>query len=187
MEPETKILLRAASRAFFIPEHKVFSNTKKEEVKEARQMVQYFLKEYTDFSLAKIGNETGGKNHATILHSHKVIQGFIDLKDRRITEAYEDVKESINHLIINGKIRKLYVVESNIPLPDSKVNGKKYPFDTLKPGDSFCAWPTYEYRILRNMQHASYKFAKKYNTKYMVRKYFNPETVRDEIRVWRIK
>lgn len=52
----------------------LLSKSRKREIREVRQALQYYLKKNTFFSLDKIGTLTGGRSHATILHSIKVVE-----------------------------------------------------------------------------------------------------------------
>lgn len=66
-----------------IPLNMLFSKTRKREVVETRQYAMYFSKQFTNASLATIGEEIGGKDHATVLHAC-----------RRIPELYETEKSA---------------------------------------------------------------------------------------------
>lgn len=54
------------------------SKTRKREVVQARQIAMYFAKDYTTASLATIGQEIGGKDHATVLHACKTVNNLRD-------------------------------------------------------------------------------------------------------------
>ena len=49
-----------------------------------RQVAMYLTRELTDFSLPKIGQEFGGKDHTTVMHaydkSQKAVQTDVELK-----------------------------------------------------------------------------------------------------------
>ena len=55
----------------------------------ARHAAVFLLKTYTSLSLAAIGNELGGKNHATILHSIKEVES--KMSDKRIAAEIRDI------------------------------------------------------------------------------------------------
>ncbi|KKP51579.1 MAG: Chromosomal replication initiator protein DnaA [candidate division TM6 bacterium GW2011_GWF2_33_332] len=59
----------------------------------ARQISMYLSKDLTRFSLAVIGVEHAGRDHATVLHSIKTITNFIDINDHDVTL---NVKKSID-------------------------------------------------------------------------------------------
>ena len=43
-----------------------------------RHVLQFFLDQYTKYSLAKIGRITGGYDHSTVLHAKKTVNNLID-------------------------------------------------------------------------------------------------------------
>ena len=55
----------------------------------ARQVAAFFLKKYTPLSLSQIGNELGGKNHSTILHSVKEVETQAENEERIAKEIKE--------------------------------------------------------------------------------------------------
>lgn len=56
----------------------ITKRTRKREIVQARQLVQYFLERYTKLSLPEIGKLTGGFDHSTILASKKNIKNLMD-------------------------------------------------------------------------------------------------------------
>lgn len=66
----------------FKPEE-VMIETRKAEVVFARQMIMYFSVSFKAGTLAWIGERTGGKDHATVLHSVKAINNYIDTDSRK--------------------------------------------------------------------------------------------------------
>ena len=61
-------------------------------VREVRQVLQYLFKINTIFTLNKIGELTGGRDHATVLHSIDVIENELN---------YFEKKYKISEYIIN--------------------------------------------------------------------------------------
>jgi hypothetical protein len=57
----------------------VFKKTRKREILQARQTIQYLSKLLTKKSLSHIGQNTGLKDHATVLHSYKTISDLLDI------------------------------------------------------------------------------------------------------------
>ncbi len=60
-----------------------------------RQIAMYLARELTDFSLPKIGEEFGGRDHTTVIHAHEKISKMIsdDLQlQREIDELTEQIK-----------------------------------------------------------------------------------------------
>lgn len=63
---------------FDLPIELLKSKTRKREVVQARQIVMFFAKSMTKSSLASIGAQCGGKDHATVLHACRTVNNLID-------------------------------------------------------------------------------------------------------------
>lgn len=63
---------------FNIPADMLQSKTRKREIVQARQVAMFFSKSLTKASLATIGSQIGGKDHATVLHACKTVNNLID-------------------------------------------------------------------------------------------------------------
>lgn len=61
-----------------LPSDSLLSKTRKRDIVQARQITMYFSKNFTKSSLAAIGAEIGGKDHATVLHACKTINNLIE-------------------------------------------------------------------------------------------------------------
>jgi chromosomal replication initiator protein len=59
-----------------LTKEQIISRSRKRECVESRHLIAYIIKRKTRFSLAKIGEMVGGKDHTTIIHS---IRTFEDL------------------------------------------------------------------------------------------------------------
>ena len=59
---------------FNIAPDQLKSKTRKREIVQSRQVAMYFAKIYTKNSLASIGSQIGGKDHATVLHACKTVK-----------------------------------------------------------------------------------------------------------------
>ncbi|MDB5085517.1 MAG: chromosomal replication initiation protein DnaA [Bacilli bacterium] len=59
-----------------------------------RQIAMYLARELTDYSLPKIGDEFGGRDHTTVLHAHDKVRKDIDT-DSSIKSLIEGIKEKI--------------------------------------------------------------------------------------------
>ncbi len=74
--------------------HKI--KTRKREITTPRQMMHYFLKRFSRFTLKQIGGFTGGHDHSTVLNSIQVINDLVATeKDfrKRLTYLEQRVKE----------------------------------------------------------------------------------------------
>ena len=54
----------------------------------------YLCREHTKSSLPEIGKQFGGKDHTTVLFSHKKISGII----KENNDLYKSVKEIVKHI-----------------------------------------------------------------------------------------
>lgn len=61
-----------------------------------RQIAMYLSRELTDFSLPKIGEEFGGRDHTTVIHAHEKISKLI-ASDHLLNRDIEDIKEKLKH------------------------------------------------------------------------------------------
>jgi chromosomal replication initiator protein len=60
-----------------------------------RQIAMYLSRELTDFSLPKIGEEFGGRDHTTVIHAHEKISKLLasdSLLQRQLKEINEELK-----------------------------------------------------------------------------------------------
>lgn len=72
----------------------IHSNTRKREIVQARQIAMYFSKNLTKSSLAAIGSQIGGKDHATVLHACKTVNNLIDT-DKRFKTFIDDIGQKL--------------------------------------------------------------------------------------------
>jgi chromosomal replication initiator protein len=70
------------------------SKNRTKAVARARQIAMYLAKTMTSLSLPKIGDEFGGKNHATVIHSVKLVQELLN-SDRQVFEEVKSLEERI--------------------------------------------------------------------------------------------
>lgn len=54
-----------------------------------RQVAMYLSRELTDFSLPKIGEEFGGRDHTTVIHAHEKISSML----KNDVQLQQDVKQ----------------------------------------------------------------------------------------------
>ena len=68
-----------------------FTSTRKRNVVQARQLSMYFAKKYTKASLNVIGEQCGGKDHATVIHSLKTVANLLDT-DKQFQAVAEKIE-----------------------------------------------------------------------------------------------
>ncbi|TDL32064.1 chromosomal replication initiator protein DnaA [Jeotgalibacillus sp. S-D1] len=59
-----------------------------------RQIAMYLSREMTDFSLPKIGEEFGGRDHTTVIHAHEKISKLLD-HDVSLKQEVKDIKATL--------------------------------------------------------------------------------------------
>lgn len=74
--------------------NEIQTTSRKREVVQARQIAMYLSRKLTNKSLACIGAEIGKRNHATVLHACKTVEGLID-----IDKSYRKSVESIENML----------------------------------------------------------------------------------------
>jgi len=85
---------KVVSDYFSIPVDLMHSKTRKREIVQARQIAMYFSKILTKSSLATIGSQIGGKDHATVLHACKTVNNLSET-DKRFRVFIEDIEKKL--------------------------------------------------------------------------------------------
>lgn len=62
-----------------------------------RQISMYLCRELTDFSLPKIGEDFGGRDHTTVMHAHQKIAAEI-IKDNELKKVINDLIQKVKKL-----------------------------------------------------------------------------------------
>ncbi|MDR1023014.1 MAG: chromosomal replication initiator protein DnaA [Prevotellaceae bacterium] len=79
---------------FKIPSDDAQSKTRKREIVQARQIAMHFSKSMTKTSLASIGAQIGGKNHATVVHACKTVNNLMET-DRNFFEMVNNIEKKL--------------------------------------------------------------------------------------------
>ena len=82
------------AKYYDLPTDILNDNTRKREIVQARQIAMFFAKKYTKFSLSTIGNKIGKRDHSTVLHACKVVEGLIET-DKKFKKDVEDIEKLI--------------------------------------------------------------------------------------------
>jgi len=61
---------------------------------QARQIAMFFSKNLTKCSLATIGSQIGGKDHATVLHACKTVNNLIET-DKIFRHQIEEIERKL--------------------------------------------------------------------------------------------
>jgi len=70
------------------------SKTRKREIVQARQVAMFFAKQLTKSSLATIGSQLGGKDHATVLHACKTVLNLCQT-DKKFKYDIEEIEKKL--------------------------------------------------------------------------------------------
>ena len=70
------------------------STTRKRRIVQARQLAMFFSKKLTKSSLANIGNQCGGKDHATVLHACKTVNNLVDT-DKQFRSYVDEISKKL--------------------------------------------------------------------------------------------
>ncbi|NDF60044.1 MAG: hypothetical protein EB100_03100, partial [Crocinitomicaceae bacterium] len=71
------------------------SKTRKREVVQARQISMFFSKKLTKASLASIGANCGGKDHATVLHACRTVLNLSET-DKQFKSYLDDLEKKLS-------------------------------------------------------------------------------------------
>lgn len=80
---------------FSIPSEILLSKTRKREIVQARQIAMYFSRNMTKNSLASIGAQLGGKDHATVLHAYTTVCDLMDT-DNSFRQYVTDIEKQLS-------------------------------------------------------------------------------------------
>ncbi|WP_349409011.1 chromosomal replication initiator protein DnaA [Pseudalkalibacillus sp. SCS-8] len=61
-----------------------------------RQIAMYLSREMTDFSLPKIGEEFGGRDHTTVIHAHEKISKLI-ANDQQLQNKIKEIRDALKN------------------------------------------------------------------------------------------
>ncbi len=79
---------------FEIPADSLQSKTRKREIVQARQVAMFFSKNLTKASLATIGSQIGGKDHATVLHACKTVNNLLET-DKHFKGQIDEIEKKL--------------------------------------------------------------------------------------------
>ena len=79
---------------FDLPIELLKSKTRKREIVQARQIAMFFSKQMTKSSLANIGLQSGGRDHATVLHACKTVTNLVDT-DKRFKNYVVEIEKKL--------------------------------------------------------------------------------------------
>jgi chromosomal replication initiator protein len=88
-------ILNAISEVFKVSVEDLKSNSRRREISFARQVGMYLMRQHTDLSLPRIGEEFGGKDHTTVMYSCDKIEQLLK-KDASLSQTLFQLSDRIN-------------------------------------------------------------------------------------------
>lgn len=88
-------ILTTVCQYYNLPEEDVIGRRRKREIVQARQMVMYLAKEYTECSLAAIGAELGGRDHSTVIYGVSALSDLLET-DLKLKSEVEEITDLLD-------------------------------------------------------------------------------------------
>jgi chromosomal replication initiator protein len=89
-----KEIVKIISEFYDVTEESIYDKTRRKEIVHARQMIMFVLREEYNISYPLIGQELGGKDHTTIIHSYNKIKKELEENSKLIQEL-EEIKNML--------------------------------------------------------------------------------------------
>ena len=90
-----EIIMKAIAEYFKVTIDDLKSNSRRREISYARQIAMYLMRQHTDLSLPRIGEEFGGKDHTTVMYSCEKISQ-LQQKDSNLSQMLSQLSDRIN-------------------------------------------------------------------------------------------
>lgn len=95
IEASPEAVINAVADVFDVAVEELKGNSRRREISLARQIGMYLMRQHTDLSLPKIGEEFGGKDHTTVMYScDKIAQ--LRTSDPGIAQTLRQLSDRIN-------------------------------------------------------------------------------------------
>lgn len=93
-EVTVELIQRIVAEHYDIPVEKLKEKTRKKFIVRARQLSMYLAKKLSDKSLKFIGNAFGGRDHSTVIHACRSVEGLLG-SDPRFKDEVTDIAKRI--------------------------------------------------------------------------------------------
>ncbi|HAC65385.1 MAG TPA: chromosomal replication initiator protein DnaA, partial [Cyanothece sp. UBA12306] len=90
-----EIILQTVSENLKVSIEDLKGTSRRREISFARQVGMYLMRQHTDLSLPRIGEEFGGKDHTTVLYSCDKISK-LQQKDWELSQKLSELSDRIN-------------------------------------------------------------------------------------------
>jgi len=95
VEATPEAILTAIADHFNLSVEELKSNSRRREISWARQIGMYLMRQHTDLSLPRIGEEFGGKDHTTVIYSCEKITQLLE-SDQSLVQILRQLSERIH-------------------------------------------------------------------------------------------
>ncbi|HHP7232247.1 MAG TPA: chromosomal replication initiator protein DnaA [Xenococcaceae cyanobacterium] len=96
-----EIILDVVAQELKVSVEDLKGSSRRREISTARQIGMYLMRQHTDLSLPRIGEEFGGKDHTTVMYSCEKIAKQID-KEREVRQIVSQLRDRINFMSKNN-------------------------------------------------------------------------------------
>jgi hypothetical protein len=86
---------KVVAHYFGVPVREMTSARRSREVARPRQVAMYLARELTPFSLPMIGKLFGNRDHTTVIHALRVVEGLIEINFRGTANQIADLRRSL--------------------------------------------------------------------------------------------
>jgi chromosomal replication initiator protein len=90
-----EIILTTVADAFNVSLDDLKGNSRRREISWSRQIAMYLMRQHTDLSLPRIGEEFGGKDHTTVMYSCDKINQLRE-RDPSVAQKLSQLSDRIN-------------------------------------------------------------------------------------------
>ena len=90
-----EVVMAAVADAFHVAIEELKGSSRRREISQARQVGMYLMRQHTDLSLPKIGEEFGGKDHTTVMYSCDKVGQLRD-KNPDMAKTLRQLSDRIN-------------------------------------------------------------------------------------------
>jgi chromosomal replication initiator protein len=90
-----EMILMTVADAFDVSIEELKGNSRRREISWSRQIGMYLMRQHTDLSLPRIGEEFGGKDHTTVLYSCDKIAQLRE-SDATLNQTLRQLSDRIN-------------------------------------------------------------------------------------------
>jgi chromosomal replication initiator protein len=99
MEASPQTVLTTVAEHFKVSVDDLKGASRRREISQARQMGMYLMRQHTDLSLPKIGEEFGGKDHTTVLYSCTKVESLL----KRDLDLAQTVRQLSDRIHMTGR------------------------------------------------------------------------------------